>query len=50
MKNRTLLLLFLCFSISANSILPWGFFAHKRINKYAGFTLPEELIGFYKKT
>ena len=49
MKNRTLLLLFLCFSISANSILPWGFFAHKRINKYAVFTLPEELIGFYKK-
>ncbi len=49
MKNKTLLLLFLCFSISANSILPWGFFAHKRINKYAVFTLPEELIGFYKK-
>ncbi|MBT5354454.1 MAG: S1/P1 Nuclease [Flavobacteriales bacterium] len=49
MKNRTLLLLFLCFSISANSIFPWGFFAHKRINKYAVFTLPEELIGFYKK-
>ena len=49
MKNRTLLLLFLCFSISANSIFPWGFFAHKRINKYAVFTLSEELIGFYKK-
>jgi hypothetical protein len=49
MKNKTLLLLFLCFSISANSVLPWGFFAHKRINKYAVFTLPEELIGFYKK-
>ncbi|MBT5858945.1 MAG: S1/P1 Nuclease [Flavobacteriales bacterium] len=43
------MLLILVFSyFSANSILPWGFFAHKRVNKYAVFTLPEELIGFYK--
>lgn len=26
----------------------WGFFAHKRINRIAVFTLPTELIGFYK--
>jgi hypothetical protein len=26
----------------------WGFFAHKRINKMAVFTLPEGMIGFYK--
>ena len=26
----------------------WGFFAHKRINRMAVFTLPAELIGFYK--
>jgi hypothetical protein len=27
----------------------WGFFAHKQINKLAIFTLPPEMIGFYKK-
>lgn len=27
----------------------WGFFAHKRINRLAVFTLPEEMIPFYKK-
>ncbi len=27
----------------------WGFFAHQRINRLAVFTLPPELIGFYKK-
>lgn len=26
----------------------WGFFAHQRINRYAIFTLPRDLIGFYK--
>lgn len=27
----------------------WGFFAHKKINRLAVFTLPSEMIGFYKK-
>src|SRR6218665_924788 len=27
----------------------WGFFAHKKINRMAVFTLPGEMIGFYKK-
>jgi len=27
----------------------WGFFAHKRINRLAVFTLPPEMIGFYKE-
>ena len=27
----------------------WGFHAHKMINRYAVFTLPTELFGFYKK-
>jgi hypothetical protein len=27
----------------------WGFFAHKRINRMAVFTLPPSMIGFYKK-
>ena len=26
----------------------WGFFAHKRINRLAVFSLPPEMIGFYK--
>ena len=26
----------------------WGFFAHKKINRLAVFTLPVEMIGFYK--
>lgn len=26
----------------------WGFFAHKRVNRLAVFTLPKELMGFYK--
>lgn len=26
----------------------WGFFAHRRINQLAIFTLPAEMIGFYK--
>lgn len=27
----------------------WGFYGHKRINRMAVFTLPPEMIGFYKK-
>ncbi|MCB0644432.1 MAG: hypothetical protein KDC44_22465 [Phaeodactylibacter sp.] len=31
------------------SEVDWGFFGHRRINRLAVFTLPSELIGFYKK-
>jgi len=46
MKRLTILItliipLFLCTS--------WGFFAHQRINNLAVFTLPADMIGFYKK-
>jgi len=27
----------------------WGFYAHQKINRLAVFTLPPEMIGFYKK-
>lgn len=27
----------------------WGFFGHRRINRMAVFTLPTEMIGFYKR-
>ena len=26
----------------------WGFFAHQKINRLAVFTLPQEMVGFYK--
>lgn len=29
-------------------VIHWGFFAHQRINRVAVFTLPPEMIGFYK--
>jgi len=35
--------------LGGNYVLPWGFFAHKKINKLAVFTLPEEMIGLYKR-
>ncbi|RDC55506.1 S1/P1 Nuclease [Pedobacter chinensis] len=46
MKRLTILMtliipLFLCTS--------WGFFAHQKINNLAVFTLPAEMIGFYKR-
>ncbi len=39
------------FSLLAPCLLlfgSWGFFAHQRINRLAVFTLPKDLIGFYK--
>ncbi len=30
-------------------LFSWGFFAHKRINRLAVFTLPPEMIGLYKR-
>lgn len=40
-KIFLLLILFTCAS--------WGFFAHKKINRLAVFTLPIEMVSFYKK-
>ena len=46
MQKKTLLpILFLSILLTLCS---WGFFAHQRINRLAVFTLPENLIGFYK--
>ena len=41
---------FFCLLLVGATILcsSWGFFAHKRINQLAIFTLPEGMIGFYK--
>lgn len=44
------LLLFLSLLFDFNkTAYTWGFFAHKKINRMAVFTLPPEMIGFYKK-
>ena len=32
-----------------NQSFSWGFFGHKRINRLAVFTLPPEMMPFYKK-
>jgi len=45
LKNKYLLLLFIPILILLSS---WGFFAHQRINRLAVFTLPDNLIAFYK--
>ena len=46
-------LLFLLFYVSFQSSFTkearWGFFAHQKINRLAVFTLPSEMIGFYKR-
>jgi hypothetical protein len=45
MKN----LLICSFAVSAFFLCSsWGFFGHKKINQLAVFTLPPEMIGFYK--
>lgn len=46
MKNKRLILLLIlpCLLIFTS----WGFFAHQKINRLAVFTLPKDLIGFYK--
>lgn len=46
MKKIFFTLLFLCFYQYS---FCWGFFAHKKINYFAVFLLPPEMIAFYKK-
>ncbi|MFY0628034.1 MAG: S1/P1 Nuclease [Reichenbachiella sp.] len=45
-RSKTTILLLVCFFALIS--FRWGFHAHKKINRLAVFTLPEELIGFYK--
>jgi hypothetical protein len=46
MKFRNIFLLLLLPAVMLFS--SWGFFAHQRINRLAVFTLPKDLISFYK--
>ncbi len=47
MKKTLLLAIFGLLSVNFRPV--WGFFAHQKINRLAVFTLPPEMIGFYKK-
>ncbi len=47
MKKYRFLLLLTALFIGLQ-VFSWGFFAHKRINRLAVFTLPKEMMGFYK--
>src|SRR5262245_36396839 len=50
MKPRLVCFLFLLFFFFPNEkIFSWGFWAHKKINNMAVFTLPPEMVPFYKK-
>lgn len=44
--NNLLILLILC--CMSFTTIEWGFYAHKFINRIAVFTMPTEMIGFYK--
>lgn len=42
--------LFLCsWMVAFHSFAPWGFYAHKKINQLAVFSLPIEMLPFYKE-
>lgn len=51
MKARAVacLLLLLMGSSSLETVDGWGFWAHQRINRIAVFTLPPQMIGFFKE-
>lgn len=42
-----MILIFFCFSFEKQK-KKWGFFGHKQINRIAVFTLPPDMVGFYK--
>lgn len=52
-RNRFFLLTVLVILISGLAVVTfvnaWGFWGHQRINRMAVFTLPPEMIGFYKR-
>ena len=44
------IIVFFSIAIFSNFKSPdWGFFGHRIINRFAVFTLPQEMLGFYKK-
>ncbi|MDX1942221.1 MAG: hypothetical protein SFU99_16775, partial [Saprospiraceae bacterium] len=49
MKIKWIFILLFTIIISTSFHYKWGFYGHRRINRMAVFTLPPEMIGFYKK-
>ncbi|MFC5271328.1 zinc dependent phospholipase C family protein [Adhaeribacter terreus] len=47
--KRLLLFVFINAMLLPLKSQAWGFYAHRRIDRLAVFTLPPEMIGFYKK-
>lgn len=47
MKKHVVLLIFCCL-FTTTKIYAWGFYAHRIINRMAVYTLPPEMLGFYK--
>lgn len=45
---RVVVIVFLLVALSASYASSWGFWAHRKINRQAVFSLPPELVGFYK--
>lgn len=48
-KRLILLLIVLCTIFQSKATIPWGFYAHKKINHLAIYTLPAPLVNFYKR-
>ncbi len=48
MKHKLTFYLSIIFLSIILSSFFWGFYAHQKINRLAVFTLPQELLGFYK--
>ena len=46
---KTGVILIFTFLLNVESAIPWGFFGHRQINRLAIFTLPPEMMRFYKK-
>ncbi|WP_306644113.1 zinc dependent phospholipase C family protein [Sanyastnella coralliicola] len=46
---KLLVLALFLISLPAEANAPWGFFAHRRINELAVYTLPTPLFSFYKE-
>lgn len=48
-RKRVFIFIVLCsITVFSFSLRDWGFFAHRQINRLAVFTLPQEMITFYK--
>lgn len=53
MSKRVVIIVIICLGfilfLPKESAQSWGFYGHKRINRMAVFTLPPEMVTFYKK-